>query len=189
MAEPAEVFSVSKGRLALKKKTGLLLMCALHVAAAAHAEDAPARRAGLWEVVATRTGARPERNLRVCIDKASEAGLNNLDMVTNTGDCEKNDTQLEADAVMIRSVCHFRGSRVVITASIEVKSDAVYTLVANAKYSPPLLGRRQITTRQEANWIGPCPADIRPGDVVSAEGVKTRLYGLSENRAAPADAH
>jgi hypothetical protein len=33
-------------------------------------------------------------------------------------------------------------------------------------YDPPLAGKGELRSTQDAKWLGACPADMKPGDVL-----------------------
>jgi hypothetical protein len=44
------------------------------------------------------------------------------------------------------------------------------------------MGKSDSTTTQQAKWIGACPPDMRPGDLVTGNGVKINLRDLATGK-------
>jgi len=42
-----------------------------------------------------------------------------------------------------------------------------YHVETQGRFDPPLAGLAETHTVQDAKWTGPCPADMRPGDMVT----------------------
>jgi hypothetical protein len=44
--------------------------------------------------------------------------------------------------------------------------DSAYKIVSDGRFEPPMGGTSQTHSEQEAKWVGACPADMHPGDMV-----------------------
>jgi len=54
-------------------------------------------------------------------------------------------------------------------------SDSAYKTSIQSHFEPPMSGRRDSITTQEAQRAGACPADLRPGEMIGPTGTKMNL--------------
>lgn len=136
--------------------------------ASASAAELPARKAGLWEI--TITGPHSIK-VRQCSDAKSDhamaaAGIGLPD------DCAKRDVQESGSGITIDSVCKTAGktttSHIVITGSLESK----YTMTMTSQAAGTSV-RGPMTLYAE--WLGPCRAGQKPGDVIMPDGSKVNV--------------
>jgi hypothetical protein len=139
--------------------------------ASASAADFPARKPGLWQI--TIAGADPFK-VRQCSDAASDETILQSGIGVS-GKCAKPDVQNSNNSITIDSVCKSGGksttSHIVITGSLESKYTMTMTGQAHGK-----------SMTLYAEWLGPCGAGQKPGDVIMPDGVKINL--LSAERQA-----
>lgn len=45
-----------------------------------------------------------------------------------------------------------------------------------------LFGKTESNSTQTGKWVGACPADMKPGDVLSPNGVKINLHAVLESK-------
>jgi hypothetical protein len=60
--------------------------------------------------------------------------------------------------------------------------DSSYHTDINSKFSPPMMGRSDSVMTQDAKWVGACPADLIPGDVVMGNGMKVNIKQMMGNQ-------
>ena len=53
---------------------------------------------------------------------------------------------------------------------------------------PALFGKTETSSTQVGKWVGACPADMKAGDVVTANGMKFNLHAMLESKAAASEA-
>jgi hypothetical protein len=139
--------------------------------ASASAADFPARKPGLWGI--TITGADSFK-VRQCSDAASDETILQAG-IGFAGKCTKPDVQNSGNSITIDSVCGSgakpKTSHIVITGSLESKYTMTITGQAPGK-----------SMTLYAEWLGPCGAGQKPGDVIMPNGVKINL--LSAERQA-----
>jgi hypothetical protein len=136
--------------------------------ASASAADLPPRKAGLWEI----TIAGPHSiKVRQCSDAASDQAMAQAG-IGLPGDCPKHDVHESGSAITIDSVCRTAGktttSHIVITGSLDSK----YTMTMTSQ-APGTSAGAPMTLYAE--WLGPCGADQRPGDVIMPNGTKVNV--------------
>jgi hypothetical protein len=136
--------------------------------ASASAGDLPVRKAGLWEI----TIAGPHSiKVRQCSDAATDHAMAQAG-IGLPGDCPTHDVQESGSGITIDSVCKSAGrtttSHIVITGSLSSK----YTMTMTSQ-APGASVRGPMTLYAE--WLGPCRADQKPGDVIMPDGTKVNV--------------
>jgi Protein of unknown function (DUF3617) len=136
--------------------------------ASALAAELPARKAGLWEI----TIAGPHSmKVRQCSDAPSDQAMAQAG-IGLPGDCAKRDVQESGNTITIDSVCRSAGktttSHIVITGSLDSKYSMTVT-----SHAPGMSVRGPMALYAE--WLGPCRADQKPGDVIMPDGTTVNL--------------
>lgn len=155
---------------AKEEAVGRVAFCAVIIfsTTSLSAAEFPARKAGLWEI--TIAGPRPVK-LRQCSDAASDRAMAQAG-IGLTRDCPKRDVQDSGSTIIIDSVCRSEGktttSHIVITGSLESK----YTMTMTSQAPGVSVGSPMTLY---AEWLGPCRADQRPGDVIMSDGRKVNV--------------
>jgi Protein of unknown function (DUF3617) len=150
------------------------------VAQAAGLEDLPKRKPGLWEMsVIAEDGKRLPGTSRLCIDAATDAALTEFALGATSRICSKRELRVSGSVATIDTVCQVGGSKQTTHSTITYRGDSAYRTEVHARYDPPFLGKSDSTTAQEAKWTGPCPADMKPGDLVTPSGMKFNLRKLA----------
>jgi hypothetical protein len=154
---------------------------ALLAATAAPAAEMPTRKAGLWEVSVSLEGRNaPSPAIRQCTDAATDQALqNNAGPAGAPRSCAKRDVNRSGDTVTVDSVCtvgtRTTTSHVVITGNF----DSAYTMTITSQTEGAQGGPR--TTNMTAKWLGPCAADLKPGDMILPGG---RKFNVNDARGA-----
>jgi hypothetical protein len=149
----------------------LLLVAAACGSLAVRAADLPHRRPGLWEITRINVDANnPARISKICIDAATETLLRDMGASVAKSICSKTAVSTSGNAVSVDSVCQLDRSRLTNHTVITFTSDTTYHHVAATHFDPPLFGRADSTSEMDGRWLGPCTADMRPGDVLTAMG-------------------
>lgn len=149
------------------------------LAPAAQADEFPLRKPGLWEI-ATSLGDAAPQIARYCIDAETEARMRAVGEGHMAGFCSRRDVQRSGDLVTTDSVCRVGPSLVTSHAVTTLTGDAAYSTVTTFHYDPPTqTGVADTKTSQEAKWLGPCGADMQPGDMM-IQGQKFHLPEMME---------
>lgn len=144
------------------------------LAPAAHAEDIPARKPGLWEITMNVGEATP-RVVRYCIDAATDAAMRDMGQATTDSICRRHDVHRDGATLTNDSVCRIGSSEVTSHSVTTFTADTSYILVMKSHYDPPTkAGLADTTTTQNAKWVGPCGADMKPGDMI-VQGMKMHI--------------
>lgn len=150
---------------------GFTLAFALPIHSAC-ADDPPARKPGLWEI--TSGGEQPEKQvMRLCLDTATEVALLKKAQATMRETCSRHDSQMRGNVLTDESVCQLMSSEIRSHTVTTYDGDAAYRVILNSHFNPPLMGKTQSSTTQDAKWLGPCGTDMNPGDMI-VNGKKIR---------------
>jgi hypothetical protein len=145
----------------------------------ARASDFPARRAGLWNVTINMESAKlPAQTNKMCIDAASDARLMKLGVASKAADCTAMKVSGSGNVRTVDSVCHFNGGTQKNHVVMTYAGDSAYHMDMRSQFSPPISGHSDSHIVQDAKWAGPCPAGMRPGDMM-VNGVRINMLGTS----------
>ncbi|MGO9673683.1 MAG: DUF3617 domain-containing protein [Methylocella sp.] len=143
--------------------------------AAAFADEVPARKPGLWEIATSQNGSPPDV-ARLCLDAATESELLGKAKATTAEICSRHEIHRDGDVITDDSVCRPTKSETTSHSVTTLNGDSAYTTVITAHDNPPFMGRADSTTKQDAKWLGPCGADMKPGDLLT-HGRKLHITG------------
>jgi hypothetical protein len=160
----------------VRRFASVLLVAAASVALIAQT-DQVSRKPGLWETRST-GAAGASITARMCIDAATDAALLKSAMGQGSKGCSKNDVKSDGKQITADSVCTAGDTQITVHSSTTLTSDTVAHTVVTVHYDPPLMGQTDTTMTQDGKWTGPCPADMRPGDIIGAGGTKTNVKDL-----------
>jgi hypothetical protein len=144
-------------------------------ATSASAVDFPPRRAGVWTVTINMENAKlPVQTNKMCLDATTDAKLMKLGLASKEAQCTSMNISGSGNVRTVDSVCHFNGgtqkSHVVMTYA----GDSAYHMDMRSQFSPPIAGHDQSHIVQDGKWLGPCPADMKPGDMM-INGMKINM--------------
>jgi hypothetical protein len=143
--------------------------------------SAPSRRAGLWEQVLTRDG-KPGRlgRLEVCIDPATDARFSAFGQHFNTEQCQRHVTRDGAVYRFSAECTRDNGGAVKMTGVATGDFKQTYRVRSEIEVSGAALEAMNGVHAMEVNgrYLGPCPDDMRPGDVNLGGGLKVNIDRL-----------
>jgi len=156
----------------------------------------PTRKAGLWEqsmtLVESSGSTKPfMQGTKMCVDEASEAKMKWWATENRGGksDCtEQSITPRLGGGWTIHSVCTVGEMKVVSDGQVtgdfgsHYKFDA--TSVTSGSSMPQSNGTHKMS--MEATWKGPCPADMKGGDIEMPGGMKINMVDAA-NKAPTAE--
>ena len=158
----------------------LLLLATL---SSAWAEDVPHRRPGLWELTRPAVDAtNPARTTQVCIDAATEMMLRDVGSSFTRSTCSTAEIHATEGKVTADTVCELGGSHATSHTVITFTGDTAYRQLSTTQFDPPLFGRNEVATEMDGQWIGPCAADMRPGDMITALGKINLVDRVAEKK-------
>jgi hypothetical protein len=156
------------------------------IALAASVEDLPRRKPGLWETIITPgEGQRPPITNRMCLDAETDRDLIRFGMGAASEVCSKQDLSISGNVATIDAVCQLGPSKQTTRSTITYTGNTAYRTQVKSHFDPPFLGKTDSSTSTEAKWMGPCPADMKPGDMVMGNGVKMNIKDLPAAKKGP----
>ena len=136
----------------------------------AHADEIPHRKAGLWQIVTQPSDPQSKpMTHKLCLDKETEALLNRMSSGVMQQDCAKNDMHVSGGKLLMHTVCGLGGSQQTADVIITFSGDTSYVAESHTRFEPPLMGHAESRNTQEGKWVGACPADMQPGDMVMTD--------------------
>jgi hypothetical protein len=158
-------------------------LLATPVSLAAGLEDLPKRKPGLWEMtIVPAEGQRALPPSKMCIDAATDMELMRFGLGMSNELCSKHEASVSGSAATVDTVCKIGESQVTSHSTIKYTGNSAYRTEVKSNYNPPFLGKTESNTIQEAKWTGPCPAEMKPGDLVTGTGVKVNLKELTSSK-------
>lgn len=157
-------------------RTGFAIAIAVVcMSASAQASDFPARRAGLWDVTINMESMKmPARINKMCIDAATDAKLMNLGLASKEAKCTQMNVSGMGSTRTVDSVCHINGGTQKNHVTMTYAGNSAYHMDMRSQFSPPIAGKSDSHIVQDAKWVGPCPADMKPGDMM-VNGMKINM--------------
>ena len=174
----------------MRRPLVLLAICALCSAPAA-ARDLPLRKPGLWELK-MEFGDRklPAQAMRQCTDTATDRLMNLNFGGSNEQACSKHEVHDNGGTITVDSVCKFGAVTITSHAVVTGSFDSAYRVDVEQtrQGGPPMPGVAPGPPTHmtiSAKWLGPCAPGQRPGDVITANGMKMNVLDLQKMRGAP----
>jgi hypothetical protein len=155
-----------------------IAIASLLVALGASADQIPHRKPGLWQVTMAMPGlARPPTISKFCMDAQTESAMMGIGQSAMKTMCSKSSLSVSGNVTTMDNVCKFGRSIQTTHSTTTFTGNSAYHTETHAHYVPPLFGKVDATTTQDGKWIGACPTDMKPGDIVLPGGVKMHMGG------------
>jgi hypothetical protein len=125
------------------------------------------RKPGLWTTKMSLDSVKqalPET--KMCLDAATDDRLMEHAMNFQKGACDKPVMSGMGAVRTVDSVCHINKGTQSTHMVVTYSGDAAYHIDVVAHFSPAQMGRDSMHSTQDAKWQGPCPADMKPGDMM-----------------------
>ena len=159
----------------------LVLAAVLAFAAAlAQADEIPKRKPGLWElrwysydVKPAEAAALVPNTAKMCIDETTDAKL-----AVAFNPCDAPLFFAFYSPQFTRElVCETAGAGVkaLSRAKATFSADAAYHIEVRTRLEPALKGEGEYSGGREGKWVGACPADMRPGDLIAGDEPKMNV--------------
>lgn len=145
-----------------------LLAAATVFATGVAAQDMPKMKAGLWET-STATASQHDaksrsRTTTMCVNEAVQKEMMTFSQRMGAK-CSKNITRRDGNKFIGEAECQF-GTSVMKSQTIATfSSDTSYRVESHSTFTPPIANMSESKATQEAKYIGPCPAGMKPGDM------------------------
>jgi hypothetical protein len=146
------------------------------------AVELPTRKAGLWELKMLRTGSpAPEMTMQHCTDETTDKKMTTQLSPMAKQNCTKNDTEKTATGYVTDSVCSFNGTTMTSHSEVIGDFNSGYSVkVTSHNEGAPAGAPRDTDMTLQAKWLGPCPADQRPGDIVMPGGFRMNITDMEK---------
>jgi hypothetical protein len=146
----------------------LTLLAAALFACQVAAQDPPRMKPGLWESTTTSSGPKgartPSSKSSMCMNEAVQKDM--LSFGQNVGaKCSKNAMRKDGNKYYRDAECSMGNITVKSTAVTTFTGDTSFRSENRATFTPPMAGISESTTVQESKFAGPCPANMKPGDM------------------------
>ncbi|HEX2886919.1 DUF3617 domain-containing protein [Vineibacter terrae] len=153
--------------------------CVMSLGLAAHAEELPKRKAGLWESTVTGSTLPAPQVIKQCIDDKTDSLAQSAAM--GGGNCKQTRLEKTSAGYEIDAACQMgqmsSTAKSVISGDFSSKITAkISSSVVMAQGQPPVTS----TTTVEAKYVGPCAADQKPGDIIMPDGKVVRTPGTTK---------
>jgi Protein of unknown function (DUF3617) len=153
-----------------------LALAGVTTTSAALAVNLPERKPGLWVVATSSPDSNlPSHEVRMCIDSSTDAMMSSAGTNAMNGACGKNEVKRDGAVVTVVSICRMGDVQATTRAVIHFSGDTAYHSDINTTFNPPMMGRSTATVSQDGKWTGACPADMQPGDIVMANGMRMNI--------------
>jgi hypothetical protein len=163
-----------------------ILIWALISSSQAWSAGLPSRKPGLWEVrTAIQNSINPPQVVQQCIDAATDQMLQSSAGPYSAAACPKRDVQSTPNSITIDSACTIGGKAATAHAVITGSFDSAYTMTVTSQ-TADLAGSKMIMTI-DGNWLGPCNADQKPGDIIFSNGRTINILEMLKRSASPTD--
>jgi hypothetical protein len=130
-----------------------------------HADELIGRKPGVWEVkVSYIPLTAPSFTGKVCLD--ADIARNML----QSEDCKFHHVNRDGNRIFIEAACRVNRTNVESKATVTFISDSAYHVDIDDRYDPPVENRSEMIVAQDAKWLGPCPAGVKPGDMIDDQG-------------------
>ena len=160
-----------------KARFSTILVSAL-VTTAALADEFPPRKPGLWEVK-VEGEKRPTVTLKMCIDKDTDELFHKMGVDLSVQLCEHRDVKVVDNVATVDTQCKIGSSNVTSTSITKFDGDTAFHVDTKSHFDPAFMGRSDLVSVQNGKWVGPCPADMEPGDMLMGSGIKVNIKMLN----------
>jgi len=155
----------------------VLASLASFAVAGAVADVLPHRKPGLWQMTASMQGSPlPPMTSKYCIDAATESALISAGQNAANKMCSTSSVHMMGSTGTIDATCKFGDMTTTSHTVITFVSDSAYHSETRSHMSPaPKYIKGDHVTTNDAKWMGPCPAGMKPGDIVMGNGMRMHL--------------
>ena len=164
--------------------TAALALLGAAVLATATADTMPHRKPGLWQITSTmKGGPMPAMTSKYCIDEATEAALMNTGQSMARKSCTNAATHVSGNTAVMDATCKFGNMTSTTHTVMTFSGNDAYHGETHTRMTPAPTGMPpEMVSTMDARWMGPCPAGMKPGDIVMGNGMRTHFDPGMMNR-------
>jgi len=157
-----------------KITTATLLSLLIVSQASADEKVTMKRKPGLWEVSVSAEGKSLPGAMKQCADETTDAQM--MQMAQGQSEsCKMGALTKINSGYEFSSECQMGSSKISSKGVFKGDFETSYTGEVVTKIDPPVFGRGEAKSTIQAKWLGECPADMKPGDMQTGEGMKINL--------------
>ena len=113
---------------------------------------------------------------KYCIDQATESSMMNQGQGMMQQSCPTHEVHVTGGRGTIDTVCKFGSMTQSSHTLVTFTSDSAYHMDTTSHMTPPMpYGKADHVMSIDAKWTGPCPSDMKPGDIVTANGMRMHM--------------
>jgi hypothetical protein len=148
------------------KSCSLIFACLCGVGVAMAADPMPHHKAGLWEIAMSLGSDSRQGNEKVCMDASTEQLMLKAGAGASQKMCSKTDIHSSNSQITVDSVCKIGNSTTTGHSVTTFTGDTAYHTEVMTHFDPPLANRADSKATMDGKWMGACPADMKPGDLL-----------------------
>jgi len=139
---------------------------------------------GLWKLTRTLPQTEAPSVSQICIDagQGQRLAMIGQDLVGKPDmahlSCTRHGAADGVASLEADTVCTVNGVRLSSHIHADIISRKVFHQTVQTRYTPALAGHGEEITITDASWQGACPADMKPGDYVNPDGVRSSVSAL-----------
>jgi hypothetical protein len=141
--------------------------------ALAYASDPPKIKEGLWEIhgqsVENPGERKSEFTYKLCRNHAYDHAA--MALLKNVKGCTTVLKDLKDGKFSAASTCTVAGTTIVSNGLTTYIGDSTTHSETHATYTPPFNGKTEETMTQDQQYVGDCPAGMKPGETLDPDGV------------------
>jgi hypothetical protein len=155
------------------------IAASISMAPMAFADDLtlPDRKPGLWELRTQPAGMPQPIVAQMCLDPESDKAMMKIGL--SMSECESMTVNHDGDTMLVDATCDVMGAKLkshtVITGDFQSAYE-MKTVSDRISGSTDLPDHSEVT--QSAKWVGDCPADMAPGDMMMPGGMKMNILKM-----------
>ena len=143
------------------------------------ADNPPPMKEGLWEIH-TKTVDIPskqttERFEKLCRSHAYD-DYTHAAAQKRESNCKTVSKSTTNNVTTTETDCTVGSTTIRTTGILTMTGDTAARTEGTATYTPPIGGKTGMTLVSEQKYVGPCPADMQPGDAIDGTGKKTNHW-------------
>jgi hypothetical protein len=143
------------------------------------ADNPPPMKEGLWEIH-TRTVDIPSKQTTERVEKLCRSHA--YDDYTHAAaqkresNCKTVSKSTTSSVTTTETDCTVGSTTIRTKGILTMTGDTAARTEGTATYTPPIGGKTGMTLVSEQKYVGPCPADMQPGDAIDPDGKKTNHW-------------